>query len=128
MFCLRISSLNFFFSKFFYSIFSFLFELHLRVFIILEFKFSFYDTFFLYLLLFYLHHGFILNSYMFWLFIQQILSLFVRLIHLSSVQLLFYFSFRKRSVYFKIWKAYLFTKSFAISFQISWTMKLSVSI
>ena len=48
---------------------------------------------FLCLLHFYLHHCCLLNSYMFSLLIQEIISWFVRIIHLSLVQLFIQFFF-----------------------------------
>ena len=39
---------------------------------------------------FYFHHFRLLNSYMFLLLVQKIISLFVHLIHVALVQLLFY--------------------------------------
>ena len=96
---LRLSTLNFFFSKYFNFLsilaafkqflsswnLSFLFMTHVFV----PFAFLFSSMFFL-------------ISYMFLLLIQQTFSRFVLLIHLSFVQLLFFsFSFRQQSVYLK---------------------------
>ena len=82
---LPTSTLLFFLVGLFYS------QVELTMFVIFKSKFSFYDIHVLYLLLFYLRRYCLLNRYMFLLSMQQDFSLFSNQIHLSLIQLLFYF-------------------------------------
>ena len=85
----RTIYIDFFFLN---SLFFYLFKLLLNSFCNLWYI-SFLFMTFLCLLHSYLHHCCLMNSYMFSLLIQEILSWFVRIIHLSLVQLFIHFFF-----------------------------------
>ena len=68
------------------------------IFKVIIFKFSFYDIF-SYILLFYFHYCYLLNSYMFLLLIVQIPSLFFHLIYLLWSQQRFCFFFHLEAVF-----------------------------